>query len=68
MTQLPYDPITQSWLRSATRAADWFEARLDGRGHLPGELHDLGSYYKWPLFSSPVRKSPSPVIKSSTIV
>ena len=50
MTQLPYDPVTQSWLRRAARAADWFEARLDDRGRLPGELHDLGSYYKWPLF------------------
>jgi hypothetical protein len=47
---LPFDAATQRWLHSAGRAADWLEERLDGRDRLPAALHDLGSYYKWPLF------------------
>ena len=50
MTPLPFDPLCQSWLRGATRAADWFAARADEAGRLDGELRDLGSCYKWPLF------------------
>jgi len=49
MNHLPYDAPTQPWLRAAARGADWLEAHLDGSGRLPGKLHDLGSYYKWPL-------------------
>jgi len=30
--------------------ADWFAGRLDDTNRLPKGLHDLGSYYKWPLF------------------
>ena len=52
MTPLPFDPFSQSWLRAAARVVDWFEARVDEAGRLKGELHDLGSYYKWPLFLS----------------
>ncbi|MFA6107966.1 MAG: hypothetical protein WDA75_04265 [Candidatus Latescibacterota bacterium] len=48
LTPLPFDTVTQPWLRAAARAASWFEQHLhDGR--LPAGLHDLGSYYKWPL-------------------
>jgi hypothetical protein len=47
---LNYDAHTQPWLRAAARAADWYAERLDADGRLPGPLHDLGSYYKWPLF------------------
>lgn len=47
---LPYDTETQQWAHAAARAADWIEVRLDERDRLAGELHDLGSYYKWPLF------------------
>ena len=28
---------------------DWLESHLDEDGRLPAPLHDLGSYYKWPL-------------------
>lgn len=47
---LPYDSPAQSWLHAAARAADWLEEHLDQHDRLPGELHDLGSYYKCPLF------------------
>lgn len=47
---LPYASPAQSWLQAAARAADWFAAQLDQDGKLPPALHDLGSYYKWPLF------------------
>lgn len=49
-TALPYDSPAQSWLQAAARAADWFAAQLTPEGQLPPGLHDLGSYYKWPLF------------------
>jgi hypothetical protein len=48
--KLPFDAETQRWIHSAARAVDWLEARLDDTGRLRGALHDLGSYYKWPLF------------------
>ncbi|MCC7261039.1 MAG: hypothetical protein IT369_00820 [Candidatus Latescibacteria bacterium] len=47
---LPYDSPALAWLQAAARAADWFAARLGPGGRLPPDLHDLGSYYKWPLF------------------
>lgn len=47
---LPYASPAQSWLQAAARAADWFAAQLAPGGRLPPGLHDLGSYYKWPLF------------------
>lgn len=47
---LPYESPAQSWLQAAARAADWFAAQLGPGGRLPPGLHDLGSYYKWPLF------------------
>ncbi|MEW6749380.1 MAG: hypothetical protein AB1505_00180 [Candidatus Latescibacterota bacterium] len=47
---LPFDAPAQRWLHAAARAADWLEERLDGHGRLAAPLHDLGSYYKWPLF------------------
>jgi hypothetical protein len=47
---LPYDSPAQSWLHAAARAVDWLEAHLDQHDRLPGDLHDLGAYYKWPLF------------------
>jgi hypothetical protein len=47
---LPYDSETQQWAHAAAHAADWIETRLDERDRLTGGLHDLGSYYKWPLF------------------
>lgn len=49
-TALPYDSPAQSWLQAAARGAGWFSAQLDAGGKLPAPLHDLGSYYKWPLF------------------
>jgi len=49
MSLLPYDGTPQPWLRAAARGAAWFEARLGADDRLPGRLHDLGSYYKWPL-------------------
>jgi hypothetical protein len=48
--KLPFDAAAQRWLHAAARAADWLEGRLDGRDRLPARLHDLGAYYKWPLF------------------
>jgi len=49
-TPLSFDAATQRWIHSAARAADWLEARLDDTGRLRAPRHDLGSYYKWPLF------------------
>lgn len=49
MSSLPFDASSQPWLRAAARAADWFGAQLAAAGRLPPALHDLGSYYKWPL-------------------
>ena len=46
---LPYDTTTQAWLRAAARGAAWFARRRQADGRLPEPLHDLGSYYKWPL-------------------
>lgn len=46
---LPYDAETQLWLRAAARGAAWFAGQRGQDGRLPAGLHDLGSYYKWPL-------------------
>ena len=46
---IPFAPTTQAWLHAAASAVDAFERQLDSDGRLPGALHDLGSYYKWPL-------------------
>jgi hypothetical protein len=50
MAVLNFDSPATQWLRAAARVADWLEPQLDDKGRLRGELHDLGSYYKWPLF------------------
>ena len=47
---LPFDSETQKWIHSAARGVGWLEAHIDERGRLPGPLHNLGAYYKWPLF------------------
>ena len=46
---LPYDAAAQRWLRAAGRGVTWFESRLDASCRMPASVHDLGSYYKWPL-------------------
>ncbi|HJP32391.1 MAG TPA: hypothetical protein QGF95_17740 [Candidatus Latescibacteria bacterium] len=46
---LPFDAGAQPWLRAAAHGVAWLESQLNGTGRLPAELHDLGSYYKWPL-------------------
>ena len=48
-TPLPFDTPAQGWVRAAARGITWLETQLDGTAQLPGALHDLGSYYKWPL-------------------
>ena len=50
MAALPFDADSQTWLGRAAKAADWFSARLSSSGRLDTPLHDLGAYYKWPLF------------------
>ncbi len=49
ISPLAFDPAASGWLSAAARGVDWLEAQLDADGRLPGALHDLGSYYKWPL-------------------
>ena len=46
---LPFDTAAQPWLKAAARGVAWLRSQLDGKGRLPKALHDLGSYYKWPL-------------------
>ena len=57
MNPLPFDADSQAWIRHAARAADWFSAQLDPSGRLDESRHDLGAYYKWPLFLSALGRS-----------
>ena len=50
MAALSFDSPATRWLHAASRVVDWLEPRLGEKGRLQEELHDLGSYYKWPLF------------------
>lgn len=46
---LPFDAPAQAWVRAAGKGVAWLEAALNDGSRLPASLHDLASYYKWPL-------------------
>jgi hypothetical protein len=65
---LPFAPVTQPWLQAAARGVTWLEETLDIEGSLPGSLHDLGSYYKWPLALATLGRMPQAKALFETVV